>query len=230
MRARPVGKHRHFHVLAIRNAIHQTTGRMIRVETIWKKLRDCWDLDALDAIDVEAESYVVPRRGTSSKPISIRSPSPSENLARHAFFRQEFSLPYFDPTIQSLLDARRLRDSVSVASTPPATPTPGRKRKSKADMAGLVAGDSDSSALTQESADEGGVGIEGSVVTGTDGGEDSVEDEDVDMRDPSPEPVEEPPSEQPMPRRRGRPPKNRGRGRGAAPAPATRGAKKRKRG
>jgi len=49
MRARPVGMHRYFHVLTIRNAILKDTGRSIHVETIWEKLRECYDLDALDA-------------------------------------------------------------------------------------------------------------------------------------------------------------------------------------
>ena len=55
-------------------------------------------------------------------------------------------------------------------------------------MAGLVGGDSDSSALTQESGDEAGVPetpME-SVVTGTDAGTDYAEDEDVEMNDASP--------------------------------------------
>ena len=55
-------------------------------------------------------------------------------------------------------------------------------------MAGLVSGDSDSSALTQESGDEAGA-VETpleSVVTGTDAGTEYAEDEDVEMRDPSP--------------------------------------------
>jgi hypothetical protein len=51
-----------------------------------------------------------------------------------------------------------------------------------------VGGDSDSSALTQESGDEGGVEetpME-SVVTGTDAGTDYADDEDVEMREASP--------------------------------------------
>lgn len=65
----------------------------------------------------------------------------------------------------------------------------GKYTKSKLNLAGLVSGDSDSSALTQESGDEAGA-VEtpiGSVVTtGTDVGTDYAEDEDVEMRDPSP--------------------------------------------
>ena len=64
----------------------------------------------------------------------------------------------------------------------------GKYTKSKLNLAGLVSGDSDSSALTQESGDEAGA-VEtpiGSVMTGTDIGTDYAEDEDVEMREPSP--------------------------------------------
>ncbi|KAJ3498942.1 hypothetical protein NLJ89_g10155 [Agrocybe chaxingu] len=50
MRARPVGMHRYFHILTIRNAILKDTGHTVHVETLWEKLRKCYDLDALDAI------------------------------------------------------------------------------------------------------------------------------------------------------------------------------------
>lgn len=50
MRARPIGVHRHFHILTIRNAILKDTGRSVHIETIWEKLRKCYDLEALDAI------------------------------------------------------------------------------------------------------------------------------------------------------------------------------------
>ncbi len=50
MRARPVGIHRHFHVLVIRNTIHRETGRWIETSDIWRKLRDCYDLDNLESI------------------------------------------------------------------------------------------------------------------------------------------------------------------------------------
>lgn len=48
MRARPVGLHRHFHVLSMRNAIHQDTGQSVSIDEIWEKLRSCYDLDALE--------------------------------------------------------------------------------------------------------------------------------------------------------------------------------------
>lgn len=51
-----------------------------------------------------------------------------------------------------------------------------------------MGGDSDSSALTQESGDEGGIAEtpRESVVTGTDAGTEYAEDEDTEMREPSP--------------------------------------------
>lgn len=101
-----------------------------------------------------------------------------------------------------------MRATASASSSPNPSPTPvssstkshqrkgattttsgsGRRRaKSKADLAGLVGGDSDSSALTQESGDENAAGTpRESVVTGTDGGTEFGEDEDVEMKEPSP--------------------------------------------
>jgi len=95
-------------------------------------------------------------------------------------------------------------------------------------LAGLVGGDSDSSALTQESGDEA-VAPETpmeSVVTGTDAGTDYAEDEEVEMHDPSPAHEASP---RPV---RGRPPKagRRGtRGASARGGGSTRGTKKKKR-
>ncbi|KIJ62651.1 hypothetical protein HYDPIDRAFT_114311 [Hydnomerulius pinastri MD-312] len=189
MRARPVGLHKHFHVLAIRNAIHGDTGRVVPVENIWAKLRTCYDLEALEG--VETEGFDTPGSSHSSTPLVIRSPSPSENLSRHPFFRDEFSLPA-DETMDSLVAARRIRSTASIPSSTPAPsprqPTKSRKSKApkrgknKADMAGLVGGDSDSSALTQESGDEGAAFTpRDSVITGTDAGTDY--EEDVDMQE-----------------------------------------------
>ena len=50
MRTRPVGIHRHFHALAIRNAIQRETGRWVPMEDIWRKLRECYDLDLLESL------------------------------------------------------------------------------------------------------------------------------------------------------------------------------------
>ncbi len=231
MRARPVGLHKYFHILAIQRAVQKDTGRLLHVESIWEKLQSCYDLDALEAIvsifnrtydvqlhffeplqDMEAEGHQLLPNATS--PVAIRSPSPSENLARHPFFREEYTLP-FDEAFEILISQRRMRATASAPSSPVPSPTPvsvptksqrkgaaasgsggGRRRgKSKADMAGLVGGDSDSSALTQESGDEAAAAAAAavaaaetpreSVVTGTDGGTE-FEDEDTEMKEPSP--------------------------------------------
>ena len=48
MRARPVGLHRHFHVLSMRNAIHGDTGQFVSIDDIWAKLRTCYNVDAIE--------------------------------------------------------------------------------------------------------------------------------------------------------------------------------------
>lgn len=50
MRARPVGIHRHFHVLSIQNTIQKDTGRLVSTDDIWEKLKTCYDLDALEGL------------------------------------------------------------------------------------------------------------------------------------------------------------------------------------
>ncbi|TEB39788.1 hypothetical protein FA13DRAFT_1618876 [Coprinellus micaceus] len=208
MRARPVGVHRFFHVLAIRNAIFKDTNRVVNVDAIWEKLGRTWNLEALEVADAEHENLYTPAK--NAPPIPIPSPSPTENLANHPFFRSEFHLPY-DEEIETIISQRRMRSTASAPSTPgspPPSPSPhsssslssssspakGKKRerpgKSQSKLAGLVGGDSDSSALTQESGDEGGLEPETpreSVVTGTatDGGTEYGEDEDTEMREPS---------------------------------------------
>ncbi|KAF8231746.1 hypothetical protein L208DRAFT_1275361 [Tricholoma matsutake] len=231
MRARPIGIHRHFHVLAIQRFIQQDTGRIVHTGDIWDKLRSCYNLDALEAIDLEAEAYEL-SRSNGSTPSSVRSPSPSADLSTHPYFREEFSLPPDEP-FELLTSQRRLRATASTPSSSPAPspavvskPRGGKKRgRTKLDMAGLVGGDSDSSALTQESGDEGttGTGRLGSVITGTDGGTDYAEDEDVEMHQPSPARSASPKATRHRSKagkRRGRPP---------AGSTMTRATKKRKR-
>lgn len=48
--ARPVGLHRHFHVLAMRSTILKATGKIVSIDDIWAKLRTCYNLDSLEAI------------------------------------------------------------------------------------------------------------------------------------------------------------------------------------
>ncbi|KAL0961456.1 hypothetical protein HGRIS_006401 [Hohenbuehelia grisea] len=229
MRARPVGIHRHFHVLAIRNWIHKDTGRWVDPSNIWEKLKTCYDLEALESIDLDADAFET-RSSNNSTPVSIPSPTPSEDLTRHPFFRQEFVLPT-EEAYDALVAARRMRDTPSVESSrapsPVAAPKPrrGAKRgKGKLDMAGLVAGDSDSSALTQESGDEGAAASRASrasVATGTDGGTEDMGEEEVEERSPSPSVSARP--ARGRGKKRGAP---TGRGRGAKTS--TRGAIKKK--
>lgn len=111
----------------------------------------------------------------------------------HPFFRHEYTLPT-DETLDALVSARRMRASASLPSSSPA-PSPaaatkpgrgGRKGKSKLKhMAGLVGGDSDSSALTQESGDESVAPTpRDSVATGTDAGTEYAEDEEDPRHSP----------------------------------------------
>ncbi|KAI0768994.1 hypothetical protein BD413DRAFT_478428 [Trametes elegans] len=194
MRARPVGIHRHFHVLTMRNAILRDTGHVVSIDDLWAKLRTCYDLDILESI--EADGYDLPGESPSSTPpLPARSPSPSDNLSLHPFFRHEYALPP-DDAFDTLVSQRRMRASASLPSSSPA-PSPsatavkagrggGRKGKSKLKhMAGLVGGDSDSSALTQESGDESVAPTpRDSVATGTDAGTEDAEDEEEPRQSP----------------------------------------------
>ncbi|THH28273.1 hypothetical protein EUX98_g5917 [Antrodiella citrinella] len=209
MRTRPVGMHRHFHVLAIRNAIHRDTGVWVSADDIWSKLKVYYELEVLE--NLEIDGYDTPNsKSSSSSQHVVRSPSPSENLSLHPYFREEYTLPA-DSTIDAIVSARRVRATASLPSSSPAPSPPlkvtrattakkkGRGRGGGAGagggrknaMAGLVAGDSDSSALTQESGDEGDGGVAGgegstrmgSVATGTDAGTEEQEQEGEDVED-----------------------------------------------
>ncbi|KAF8478048.1 hypothetical protein DFH94DRAFT_753305 [Russula ochroleuca] len=231
MRARPIGLHRHFHVLSIRTVIHQDTGRYVSIDDLWEKLRSCYNIEALENLD--AEGFESPGSAHST-PSTVDSPSPSDNLSLHPYFRKEFVLPY-DEALDSIISSRRVRSSTSSSSSPsPPPPTKGRRgaRRGRGTAtvvtrppASHVSAESDSSALTLESGDESVAPTpKGSVNTGSDGGTDYGEDEDVEVA-ASPAP----PSAKPV-RGRGRGWRGRGaraRGRGAD---STRGVKKRKRG
>ena len=107
----------------------------------------------------------------------------------HPFFRHEYTLPQ-DETLDRLISTRRLRGSASLPSSSPAqSPTytgtivkSSKKGKSKLKhTAGLVGGDSDSSALTQESGDESAHATpRDSAAAGTDAGTEFAEEEDAD--------------------------------------------------
>lgn len=69
MRARPVGIHRHFHVLTMRNAILRDTGELVAIDDLWAKLRTCYDLDIL-------ENIVSPPRASARAPSLFTSSGP----------------------------------------------------------------------------------------------------------------------------------------------------------
>ena len=48
MRTRPVGIHRHVHMLAIHSSIYRETGFKVPIRDIWAKLGKMYDLDALE--------------------------------------------------------------------------------------------------------------------------------------------------------------------------------------
>jgi len=182
MRARPVGIHNQFHILTIRNAILKDTGHSVSTEQIWEKLRSLYDLEALEGLEPDGYESA---ESDDSTPAVIRSPSPSENLSNHPHFHSEYSLPV-DESFEALIAPRRIRVTASPPSSPYASSpiriprgTRSKKGPSKADMAGLVGGDSDSSALTQESGDEGDApNVRESVATGTEGGTDAEQEGD----------------------------------------------------
>ncbi|KAJ7212067.1 hypothetical protein GGX14DRAFT_621603 [Mycena pura] len=226
MRARPVGIHRHLHVLNIRNGILKDTGHSVSIHAVWHKLRELYDMDALEAIDLEIDGY----ESRHNSVVSIPSPSLSENLAAHPFFREEYALPY-DPKVEEIIAQRRMRNTPSpVSPSPP--PIPGRTRasrkrgKSKLDLAGLVGGDSDSSALTQESGDEGIPPTPRESVTVTEGGTE-YGDEDTEMRQASSDLGATSPTNKPT---RKKPPRKvtTGTGKTRGGGASTRGTKKKK--
>jgi MRG-binding protein len=147
----------------------------------------------------DAEGFESPGSAHST-PSTIDSPSPSDNLSLHPFFRKEFVLPY-DEALDSIISSRRMRDSSSPSSAspspPPPPPTKGRRGVGRRGRGGggggggtaarptsHVTAESDSSALTMESGDESVVVAptpKGSVNTGTDAGTDYGEDEEVEV-------------------------------------------------
>ncbi len=158
----------------------------------------------------EFETLIAQRRirETASSPSSPASTSPGPAAEGKSSASRRSSVAaaagLYAGTVSVAGRSSTRRTSGSGSATNASTTTRGGKRKltkSKLNLAGLVGGDSDSSALTLESGDEGGEGeVEGvdsgvaetprdSVVTGTatdgDGRTEDGEDEDVEIRDVS---------------------------------------------
>ena len=77
MRARPIGLHRHFHVLSMRTAIHQDTGRYVTIDDIWEKIRSCYNIEALENL-VRSQLVVVA--------LKKHPPNPPDRSFFHSFF------------------------------------------------------------------------------------------------------------------------------------------------
>ena len=61
MRARPVGIHRHVHMLAIHSSIYRETGFKVPINDIWAKLGTMYDLDALEhAVSLSRTAFSTP--------------------------------------------------------------------------------------------------------------------------------------------------------------------------
>ncbi|KZW01498.1 hypothetical protein EXIGLDRAFT_717914 [Exidia glandulosa HHB12029] len=135
MRARPVGVHKHFHALSIRQRILAEAGVAIPIDELWAKLESLWNMSKLE----EFEPIGWPNDDDPGSPehTPMRHPEPEENLFTHAYFQREFSLP--DEEFHSLLVARApdLDADDSPAASPSAfsvadtiasdkTKTPGR--------------------------------------------------------------------------------------------------------
>jgi MRG-binding protein len=225
MRARPIGLHRHFHALSMRTAIHQDTGQYVTIDDIWEKLQSCYDIKELENLVrlhilppththtcphelavtfyQDAEGFESPGSAHST-PSTIDSPSPSDNLSLHPYFRKEFTLPY-DEALDTIISSRRVRDSSSSTPSSPSPPPPpttkgGRRGRRRGrgggggggggpasgivtrPSIGHVTAESDSSALTLESGDESVAPTpKGSVNTGSDGDNEYGDDEDVEV-------------------------------------------------
>ncbi|KAH8825391.1 chromatin modification-related protein EAF7-domain-containing protein [Flagelloscypha sp. PMI_526] len=172
MRARPIGIHRHFHLIQIRASVHAETGVLLSVQDIWAKLRTCYNLDALDALD---------ENGFSS---STTPTTPSSQTVL-----QDFELPRTS-SYESLMQIKRQHDADSMSATSrEVTPetasqlgrsTRKRRQTSKARSNVLLPGESDSS-LTEQSVDDLDTDgrREDSVAPTTDEG-DATEDDNED--------------------------------------------------
>lgn len=194
MRARPIGVHRHFHIITMQAAIEKALKQSVPIEDIWAKLESCYNLDALEVLEAEYEAS-----GNLSNSLTPPA-SNSLRIGQYPFPPTEYTLPA-DSYIENLIAERRVRSTPSPDSSPErsqeesrpsASTRRGRKRKqSKVDLAGLVSGDSDSSDLTQQSNDDGEEAETpsaraASVLTGTDGGTEILDDEDEEKGEAKP--------------------------------------------
>ncbi|KAG8705908.1 hypothetical protein FRC09_002696 [Ceratobasidium sp. 395] len=152
-RARPVGMHKHFHMLTLRRSIRNESGVWVDVAAIWAKLATLYHLDALDDMD---DQYF----DIQSQRIILYPNSTDPNvLHNHPYFR-EFALPY--PQFNDLMTARR-------AASPSGENENPKPRKRHLN-AGLTNDDSELSDLTEGDDD-------GETDAATEPAEDGAEEE-----------------------------------------------------
>jgi MRG-binding protein len=158
VRARPVGLHKHFHVLAIRAAVLHDTGALVPPAAIWRALAAYFDLARIDLL-VRArapdrtcvlrrgawqEPDGVPMHGRAPPPVAdvVHWPTTASGLATFPYFVSEFALPA-DAATDALVAARR-------AASRPSSAEPARAVKRKR---GAVRPSSESSDLTESGED-----------------------------------------------------------------------------
>ena len=136
MRARPVGIHRHFHVLTIRNWILRDTQVDVPPEDIWAKLRTCYNLDELEAlVRIVRCANGTPFTITAAhrSPTAMRRLSPSCTTCRtlaHPQRQPKTSLdtPSSDPSSHSPPTRTSTRSLLrDVCATPPRCPRTHRR-------------------------------------------------------------------------------------------------------
>ncbi|CEL56931.1 hypothetical protein RSOLAG1IB_08209 [Rhizoctonia solani AG-1 IB] len=129
-RARPVGMHKHFHMLTLRRSIRNESGFWVNVAALWAKLATLYHLEALDDMDEQQFHPVTGRL------IMYPTTWDADELYSYPAFT-EFALPYSQ--FDDLMHSRR-------AASPGAENEKPRKRNLNA---GLINDDSDLSDLTE---------------------------------------------------------------------------------
>lgn len=156
-RARPVGMHKHFHMLTLRRSIRNESGFWVNVADVWAKLATLYHLDALDDMD---DQQFDP---TTGRIILFPSDMDPGVLYNHAYFR-EFALPYVQ--FNDMMTTRR-------AASPVGENESSKPRKRNLN-AGLTNDDSDLSELTEGEDD-------GETDGATEPADDAGEDEDAEI-------------------------------------------------
>ncbi|KAG8914895.1 hypothetical protein FRC01_003874 [Tulasnella sp. 417] len=176
--ARPVGLHRHFHVLAILQSIKQETGQHVTADDVWTKLRTLYDLGALEELEDQEEDPLHEEE---------EPPKDSVNYHRHPHFRTEFQLPQTQQFEEIIAPRRAATESTPASPEPPTPSTAQHARKPSNSTSTPAKAMFDSEGELTEEEDEGrerkrsrSVKTD-SITAGTTGEGGADEDGDVDM-------------------------------------------------